>query len=251
MPARATTPGGYLGRMTRRTATYSLATAFACDAAVASATDAGVATGVLRVGPGLLLVGLAIVLLVTLVLKPIAGILLRRLAQRHGARRIRQTLERHSSHVLSDVIVPGVYGGLTRIDHLIMTSGGVVCVLTKHYSGTVLGGAEEPQWVHVQGTRRRHFLNPKIQNQGRVAALRKIVPGLPVANVVVFTGNVDLSGVSCSNAIAVAKLNTLLKQCRFEGSPITDWDAAWMTLQSAVLTDEASQRDFAAQLSFG
>ena len=225
--------------------------ALASCAGTAVATEATVQTGVTRIGPGMLLLAIAVGLLLTLLLKPIAGILVRRITEQVGNRRIEKLLHAHSTEVLSNVILPGVYGGLTRIDHLIMTAGGVICILAKHHGGSIVCSENEAQWTHVDGGRRRRFLNPRIQNEGRVNAVRRLVADLPVANLVIFTGAADFGSTCPKNVIRVRDLKPFLKNAQFEASPIQDWDAAWLTIKSAVLTDEDSRRDFAAQLSFG
>ena len=124
-------------------------------------------------------------------------------------------------------MLPGAYGGIAKIDHAIMTAGGILCIQTKHYNGIVFGEPDEPQWTNVDGVTRRRFLNPLIQNEGRTRALQKVVPEVPVANLVIFTAKFV-----------------------FGPSRVEDWDAVWMTVRSAALTDKATRKDHASQLGF-
>ncbi|MGH8224055.1 MAG: nuclease-related domain-containing protein [Woeseiaceae bacterium] len=215
-----------------------------------SAAVREVTTGITSVGPGVIIISVAVALLLTLLLRQsfsrVAWLLTRRL----GKRRICRILEERSPAVLSDFIIPGAYGGLTRIDHAILTSGGILCIQTKHYNGVVFGNADEPQWTSVHGIRRRKFLNPLIQNEGRAKALRRIVPDVPVANLVVFTGAVQLTSPPDKNVIHVRDLKSYIAKFVFGPCKIDDWDAVLLTVKSAALTDEKSRRDFRAQLSF-
>lgn len=152
--------------------------------------------------------------------------------------------------MLEDFILPGAYGGLTHIDYAILTSGGILCIETKHYNGIVFGAADEPQWTNVDGVHRRKFLNPLIQNEGRTKALQKIVPNVPVANLVVFTGTVQFTTPLAKNVIHVRDLNSYIAKFVFGPCKIKDWDAVWFTVKSAALTDEETRKDFRAQLSF-
>lgn len=219
--------------------------------AVADTTLAGSSTtGLGDPGPAILFFSLAGALLVTLVFRSTASHGIRIITGRIGARRIRKILVQQSKHVLSDVILPGAYGGLTRIDHAILTSGGIICIQTKHYNGVIFGDADEPQWTNVDGIQRRKFLNPLIQNEGRTRALQKIIPEVPVANLVVFTGDVHFTSTPEKNVIQLKQLDSYIAKFVFGPCKIEDWEAVWMTVNSAILTDEASRRDFGAQLSF-
>lgn len=238
--------------MIRAIATFSLL-AGTLLAAPVIASDGGLppVTGLNDIGTGLVFVAIAGAILLTLLLRPTMTSLYRMLTERIGRRRISQILRARTENVLDDFILPGAYGGLTRIDHAMLTAGGVICIQTKHYNGVVFGDADEPQWTHVDGVQRRKFLNPRIQNEGRANALRKAVPDLPVASLVVFTGSVEFTSAREPNVIHLRELETFIQRFEFGPSPISDWDGIWLTLKSAALTDEASRKDFDAQLSFG
>ena len=115
----------------------------------------------------------------------------------------------------------------------------------------MFGGEDEPQWTNVDGVHRRRFLNPLIQNEGRARALRKVVPDVPVDNLVIFTGSVEFTSPPARNVIHVSQLESYVAKHVFGPSKIKDWHAVWLTVQSAVLRDAAARKDFAAQISFG
>lgn len=214
-----------------------------------AAPSAAVATGITSVRPAMFCFALAAALLLALVFRSTASHLVAVLTARLGEFRIRRVLRKRSRDVLHDVIVPGAYGGLTKVDHAILTSGGIICIQTKHYNGIVFGGEDEPQWTNVDGTVRRRFLNPLIQNEGRKRALEQIVPDVPVANLVVFTGSVDFPTPPPKNVITVSRLESYIAKFVFGPSRIEDWDAIWMTVNAALLKDEASRKDLAAQIA--
>lgn len=230
--------------------------AFASDAAPAAAVDPAaesaseVVTGLTHVGPAMFVIALACALLLTLLFRASASHVAKLVTARIGKRRIRRILRQKSREVLEDFILPGAYGGLTKIDHAILTSGGIICIQTKHYNGVVFGGPDEPQWTNVDGIRRRKFLNPMIQNEGRTRALQKAVPKVPVANLVVFTGSVQFTSPLEKNVIHVRDLNSYIAKFVFGPCKIKDWDAVWLTVNAAVLTDEETRKDLSAQLSF-
>jgi hypothetical protein len=218
--------------------------------ALESETAAQVATGITNVGVGFLLIAIAGALLLTLIFRASAKHVAKIVSAKVGRRRIRKVLAEKSKDVLDDFILPGAYGGLTHIDHAVLTSGGILCIQTKHYNGIVFGNADEPQWTNVDGIHRQKFLNPLIQNEGRSRALEKILPDVPVANLVVFTGNVEFASAREKNVIHVRELKNYIAMFVFGPCKIDDWDAVWLTVKSAALTDEETRKDFRAQLSF-
>ncbi len=226
-----------------------LATSLPLIALPALAADSPVPTGITSVGPAAFLFTIAGALLLTLVFRSVASHMMRLVTRRVGAIRIRRALESRSPDVLHDFILPGAYGGLVKVDHAILTAGGILCIQTKHYSGIVFGEADEPQWTNVDGTTRQRFLNPTIQNEGRTRALQNVVPDVPVDNVVIFTGNVEFPTPPPRNVIKAERLNSFIDKHVFGPSKVKDWDAAWLTVKSAALTDEASRKDLQAQIA--
>ncbi len=217
----------------------------------AVAAEGGVETGITSVGPALFLFTIAGALLLTLVFRSVANHVVKYATGKIGQYRIRTALAKRSPDVLHDFIIPGAYGGLAKIDHAILTAGGILCIQTKHFSGIVFGGEDEPQWTNVDGVHRRRFLNPLIQNEGRTRALRQVVPDVPVDNLVIFTGSVEFTTPPPKNVIHVKQLESYVAKHVFGPSKIKDWDAVWLTVKSAVLRDAAARKDFAAQISFG
>ncbi len=215
----------------------------------ALAAETATVTGITNVGPAAFLFTIAVALLLTLVFRSVASHVMRIVTGKIGAMRIRRALEARSPDVLHDFILPGSYGGLIKIDHAILTAGGILCIQTKHYNGIVFGAEDDPQWTNVDSTLRRRFLNPLIQNEGRTRALQKVVPDVPVANVVVFTGAVEFPTPPPKNVILIDQLDSFIAKFVFGPSKVKDWDAAWLTVKSAALTDEDTRKDLRAQIA--
>jgi hypothetical protein len=240
----------YLRLMIRRL--LPNATVFACVTLAwpTIAAEEEVAVGLGNTTVGMFIIAVAGALLLTLIFRASATQVARLVTGKIGRRRIRKILNARSADVLEDFILPGAYGGLTHIDHAILTSGGILCIQTKHYNGIVFGDADEPQWTNVDGIHRRKFLNPMIQNEGRTRALQKVVPDVPVASLVVFTGSIQFTSPRESNVIHVRDLDTYIAKFVFGPCKVDDWHAVWMSVKAAALTDDDSRRDFDAQLSF-
>ena len=236
--------------MTKRVLPTTIALASVSATWPAIAAEESVVTGLTNTGIGLVILSIAGALLITLLFRASAGQVARIITAKIGKHRINKILLRGSAERLEDFLLPGAYGGLTRIDHAVLTSGGILCIQTKHYNGVVFGEAKEPQWTNVDGVHRRKFLNPLIQNEGRSKALQKVVPDVPVANLVVFTGAVQFTSVLEKNVIHVRDLESYIAKFVFGPCKVEDWDSAWMSVKAAALTDEESRKDFDAQLSF-
>jgi len=236
--------------MIRRLLPNTIAFASVSAAWPSVAADQDVVTGLTNTGVGMFIIAVAAALLITLLFRASAAQVARMVTQRIGKHRMRKILHGRSANVIEDFILPGAYGGLTHVDYAILTSGGILCIQTKHYNGIVFGEAKEPQWTNVDGVNRRKFLNPLIQNEGRSKALQKVVPKVPVASLVVFTGAVQFTSVLDKNVIHIRDLNSYISKFVFGPCKIKDWDAVWMTVKAEALTDEESRKDFNAQLSF-
>lgn len=215
----------------------------------ALAAEPSLTTGITNVGPAAFIFTIAGALLLTLIFRSTASHIVSIVTRWVGTLRIRRALDRRSPDVLHDFILPGAYGGLTKIDHAILTAGGILCIQTKHYNGIVFGDEDDPQWSNVDGTAKRRFLNPLIQNEGRTRALQNVLPDVPVANLVVFTGNVEFPTPPPSNVIHVSRLDSYIAKFVFGPSKIEDWDAVWLSVNSAALTDPATRKDLQAQIA--
>ena len=217
----------------------------------ALAAEGGAQTGITSVGPAMFLFTIAGALLLTLIFRSAANHIAKFITGKIGQVRIRRALAKRSPDVLHDFLVPGAYGGLAKIDHAILTAGGILCIQSKHFNGIVFGDEEEAQWTNVDGVHRRKFLNPLIQNEGRRRALEKVVPDVPVENLVIFTGSVEFTSAPPKNVIHVSQLESFVAKHVFGPSKIKDWHAVWLTVNSAVLRDASARKDFAAQINFG
>jgi hypothetical protein len=216
----------------------------------AFAADGGFQTGITGVGPAKFLFTLAAAILLTLIFRSTANNLTRFITTKTGQMRIRAALKKRSTDILHDFILPGAYGGLAKIDHAVLTAGGILCIQSKHYNGVVFGSEDEPQWTNIDSVNRRRFLNPVIQNEGRSRALRNVVPDVPVANLVIFTGSVEFTTPPPKNVIHVDQLESYIAKFVFGPSKIDDWHDVWLTVKAAAMIDEDTRKDFQAQLGF-
>ena len=94
---------------------------------------------------------------------------------------------------LVDVIVPNGMGGEIHLDHVLLTARGLVVLDIKDVSGTVFASDRMDDWTVMGNNNRFTFANPQPALYDRVAAVRSVVPDVPVAGHVLFNDHADFS----------------------------------------------------------
>jgi hypothetical protein len=214
------------------------------------AAAASVPTGITGTGASVFIFIIAAAMLVLLVGGAAARPFTRKLGERATRYRISRELARRSKFVISNALLPGAYGGIVKLDHVVLTPAALLCIRSVHAHGLLAGGKNEPQWTLIEGSAKRRFLNPLIHNEGRARALRKAVPDVPVASLVVVSGKVRVTAQPPPNVISLGQLDDRLKQQLLGPARIKDLNAVWQQLQSAIMNDAEARKDFAAQVSF-
>lgn len=200
---------------------------------------------------GTAILALAAFLLFALLLWPVAAAAARRVVSWSSARALKNVLGAGGRPVLHDFIIPGACGGLTRIDHAVMTGRGIVCVTHRPYRGNISGRCDDAQWQSKWAGCERRFLNPLARNDAQVAALKNILPGIAIAGVVVFHRAAQHVGERPARVLLPQEFDGTIESLEFDGPELADPNVAWLSLESAAQTDDASRRDLDAQLSFG
>ena len=94
---------------------------------------------------------------------------------------------------LVDVIVPSGMGGEIHLDHVLLTGKGLVVLDIKDVSGIIFASDRMDDWTVIGRDRRFTFANPQPSLYDRVAAVRSVVPDVPVAGHVLFNEQADFS----------------------------------------------------------
>ncbi|HET6630390.1 MAG TPA: nuclease-related domain-containing protein [Woeseiaceae bacterium] len=87
---------------------------------------------------------------------------------------------------IDGLVLPNVDEGEIQIDHLLLTSSGLLIVDVKEVSGNVFGSDKMQDWTVINSERRFTFANPQPALFDRVAAVREIVRQVPVAGRILF-----------------------------------------------------------------
>lgn len=108
-------------------------------------------------------------------------------------RRRRQvlTLSRVARHIsfewMRDFVLPDGFDGEIQVDHLLLTSKGLVVLDVKEAEGNIFGGNRMEEWTVISSTGRYTFRNPQALIFDKVSAVRRLVPDVPVKGYILFT----------------------------------------------------------------
>ncbi len=106
--------------------------------------------------------------------------------RRIGGNRLQRVFDEISYDRIDDILIPNGEDGEIHIDHLLLTSRGLLIVDIKDVDGTVFGSDKMEKWTVISATNRFTFSNPQPALQDRIAAVRNIVRQVPVSGRLVF-----------------------------------------------------------------
>ena len=91
------------------------------------------------------------------------------------------------------LLIPNGDDGEIQIDHLVLTSQGLLIIDIKDAVGTVFGSDKMQEWTVISNERRFTFPNPQEALYDRIAAVRHIVRQVPVAGRILFLDGADFT----------------------------------------------------------
>ena len=94
---------------------------------------------------------------------------------------------------IEGLVIPSADEGEILIDHLVLTSQGLLILHIKDVQGTVFGGDKLQEWAVISNDRRFTFNNPQPALYDRIAAVRQIVRQVPVAGRVLFLDGAEFT----------------------------------------------------------
>ncbi len=94
---------------------------------------------------------------------------------------------------IEKLVIPSADEGEILIDHLMLTSQGLLILEVKDVQGAVFGGDKMQDWAVITDERRYTFSNPQPALYDRIAAVRQIVRQVPVAGRVVFLDGAEFT----------------------------------------------------------
>lgn len=146
-------------------------------------------------------------------------------------------LRRACRDMLTQVYLPDADGGQIHIEYLLLCARGVVIVNVKNVSGNVFGSDAMREWAVITGSSRHGMPNPQDGLFDRLAAVKHLVPTLPVQGYIAFT---DAASFSKGVPSHVIMLQTLIDELEGEAAATnTAYDAylpGWERLKQAATT---------------
>ena len=106
---------------------------------------------------------------------------------------MQQVLDEISYDRINDLLIPNGDEGEIQIDHLLLTSKGLLILDMKDAVGTVFGSDKMQDWTVISEERRYTFPNPQAALYDRIAAVRHIVRQVPVAGRILFHDAADFT----------------------------------------------------------
>lgn len=107
--------------------------------------------------------------------------------------RLKRILGEISHDRIDGLLIPNGDDGEIQIDHLLLTSQGLLIVDIKDATGTVFGSDKMQEWTVISEERRYTFSNPQAALYDRVAAVRHIVRQVPVAGRILFLDGAEFT----------------------------------------------------------
>jgi hypothetical protein len=110
-----------------------------------------------------------------------------------GGSRLKRILGEISHDRIDGLLIPNGDDGEIQIDHLMLTSQGLLIVDIKDATGTVFGSDKMQEWTVISNERRYTFSNPQAALYDRIAAVRHIVRQVPVAGRILFLDGAEFT----------------------------------------------------------
>ena len=110
-----------------------------------------------------------------------------------GGNRLKKVFNEISHDRIDSLLIPNGDEGEIQIDHLLLTSQGLLIVDIKDAVGTVFGSDKMQEWTVISDKRRYTFSNPQMALYDRIAAVRHIVRQVPVAGRILFLDGADFT----------------------------------------------------------
>lgn len=106
---------------------------------------------------------------------------------------IRDALSAIAVERVEHVLVPDGMGGEIHIEHLVLTTRGILVLDVKPYDGVIFASDRMDQWTAMGANGRSTFPNPLGSLYDRVAAVSQLVRDVEVKGFVVFPPQADFS----------------------------------------------------------
>jgi hypothetical protein len=172
-------------------------------------------------------------------------LLLWKLVYTRKSSEVRARFKKASTGFLGDFLIPDGEGGEIHIENAMLCKRGIVIVNIKDVVGNVFGSDTMPEWAVITGRQRYTFSNPQDGLYDRTAAVKHLVPDVPVIGYIAFTDAAEFSKGYPKHVIVLA---TLLSELEAEHSQQNAApEAFWPSWEKLVAAATVTQVDALAQ----
>ncbi len=112
---------------------------------------------------------------------------------RSGGGKLQRVLDEIGFERIEKLVIPGADEGEIQVDHLLLTSQGLLILEIKDVQGAVFGSDKMQDWTVISDDRRFTFSNPQPALYDRIAAVRQIVRQVPVAGRILFLDGAEFT----------------------------------------------------------
>ncbi|MEM7431894.1 MAG: nuclease-related domain-containing protein [Pseudomonadota bacterium] len=157
---------------------------------------------------------------------------------------LQQVLDAIGYDRIDGVLIPNGDDGEIQIDHLLLTSRGLLIVDVKEVSGTVFGGDKLDNWTVISDQHRFTFSNPQPALYDRVAAVRHIVRQVPVEGRLVFLDGAEFTKGTPDGVTDVATLDREFRETDRDAGKfkIEAFKPHWDQIRKAALNIELGEQ---------
>ena len=168
--------------------------------------------------------------------------LLWRLIYQRKSEELPARLKKVSKAYLADFLIPDGQDGEIHIEQALLCSRGIVIVDIKDVTGNIFGSDSMDDWTVITGKSRFTFANPQGGLFDRIAAVKHLLPNVPVKGYVAFSEQGKFTKGLPGH---VVNLETLIKELTTElksGSEALDayWPA-WEKLRDAAVVAQVGR----------
>lgn len=161
--------------------------------------------------------------------------------------RILSKLPKEEYKVINDLLLQDS-GHSSQIDHVVVSVYGVFVIETKNFTGDISGGPNSEFWTQNVFGSKSSFRNPIWQNQGHIAALRKVLSSIyrgPYFNIVVFSERARLQ-MNLPGVFNWRKIRPIIEGYTDKVMTYDATETIYNTLVKANITDRKARKEHLA-----
>ncbi|HHQ13829.1 MAG TPA: NERD domain-containing protein [Chromatiales bacterium] len=163
------------------------------------------------------------------------------LVRRRRARSPEAQLKAASHGLLENFLIPDGDGGEIHLDYAVLGSDSIMVLDLRDIEGHVFGSNAMQDWTVIADQRRFTFSNPQPALYDRVAAVKRLLPDVPVQGMIVFGARADFSKGRPGHVMMFDELLTELRNAKRE-QPLSPLLAdAWANLQREAVAAQVGQ----------